>query len=145
MVSGEPDLLQVHFFLVLRVDVEQRGLELEAALVDCDGVSDMSRCRTSNVAVGFAEERNLKFANTVDAVEESQEMDTDIRTAERRFELCHVSMQFAVLISLGHVPSGVLVFAVCVPSKGDHFFVSAREESDVVDHFGEESRRVCTA
>ena len=75
VVAGEPDFLDVATFDL--VEIEERRLEFQSALVDGNCVADVLGGWLGNVLVGFTEEGDFELADAVDAVEETEEVDFD--------------------------------------------------------------------
>lgn len=105
-------------------------------------MADVSCWWTCNHLIGRAPQRYFELANTVDTVENSKEVDSNIWSTKSLVEILHELLQFSVLVGLRNVATRLLVAAESVPSELDHFLVTLGQEAKTMDHLSKKSCRV---
>lgn len=141
VVTSEPNLSEVHRWTIF-IHYEQSWFKFQPSLVNGHRMPYVSCWWICNDLIRRTPQRNFELANTVDTVEQSKEVDSNIWSAESFVEILHERLQLVVLFSLMIVTTGLLEAAEGIPSKLDHFLVTLGKEAKVMDHLSEEPCRV---
>ncbi len=81
-------------------------------------------------------QRDLELRDTVHAVKETKEVNSQVLTTKGLFETEHEFFEFRILAAVA------LEIAECAPGEADHFLVTLRQEPNVENHFCEEPRSI---
>lgn len=141
VVTSEPDLFEIHRWSIF-IHYEQSWFKLQPSLVNGHRMPDVSCWWICNDLIRRTPQRNFELTDTVDTVEQSKEVDSNIWSAESFVEILHEQIQLFVLFALIFIATGLLEAAEGIPSKLDHFLVTLGKKAKVIDHLSKEPCRV---
>src|SRR6478735_3098159 len=147
-------------FLLGSILIHEILTKLGSSLVDADGVANYSGAASCGVRkLAALHPSCLKSWNRIDCIKQPKETDTTNWTRECFSKTLHELKHFVSLLLCGlglfarWLVTIFLVFrnllttlplSKCLPSELDHFFIAVRQESDVIEHLGQEACNICS-